>query len=116
MTAADPHELAALDPLAFVREALSDLPADPADVSDDDLSQVEAIGQGLACYVGRLKRDSDDLALRVVRGERDDDIEAEVYWLIAYRERCEAAKRKLQDFTYAAVRARGIDPDRLGGP
>jgi hypothetical protein len=102
------------DPLTFVRTALAPMP-DPEDASADQLAQLTAIGTGLRTHLDAIASDTNALAHRVVDGADKAEAGAEIRWLIALRERCEQAEAQLKTYTFAACRARGINPDRLAG-
>ena len=105
---ADALTLAERDPLGFVRAALAPMAA-PEDASAEHLRQIAAIAEGLRAHLDDLMVDSRALARRVQRGERSPEIEAEVRWQIAVRERAEQAHRQLKSYLDAAVRARRVD-------
>ena len=101
------------DPYQFVKQALSNVPEDPAEASVADIEVLSAIEAGLTRRTLETYAQQAQLATSVLRGTDLDAALDERARLAAEFASLKAADHLLNAYVFDAVRARGIDLDTL---
>ncbi len=109
-----------LNPVAYLADAMRELPADPAQATEYHLQLLADIAQGLARQIERLRADHVALARVVLAGAADDDdaherAHSEHARLTVLGWGADDAHDRLRTYTRAALAARGISADDLLG-